>query len=116
MNNIRALLKAIEQKTLDFQGVIAHIDKHYKYTPTRFVNGTQVNEQGENTGSCKVFGLAKYHNLSQADTLKLFCEHYEAVLANRAGHDHPNIRNFLHWGWQGFLMQGTAIQPNNQDN
>lgn len=111
MNNIRALLKAIEQKTLDFQGVIAYIDKHYKYTPTRFVNGTQVNEKGENIGSCKVFAFAKHHNLSQTDTLKLFCEHFEAVRSNPNGLDHANIRNFLHWGWQGFLMQGNALKP-----
>lgn len=111
MNNICALLQAVEQKTFKFQDVLAYIDEHYIYTPTRFINGTKANDKGENVGSCKVFAFAKHHHLSQMDTLKLFCEHFEAVRANPNGSDHPNIRNFLHYGWQGFLMESMALQP-----
>ena len=72
------------------------------------------NAAGENDGSAKIFGFAKHHGLSQIDTLKLFGEHYDNVLATPNGTDHANIRNFLHWGWQGFLMQKNPLteRPN----
>ncbi|WP_350608898.1 HopJ type III effector protein [Pseudoalteromonas sp. AC40-MNA-CIBAN-0181] len=43
------------------------------------------------------------------DTLKLFGEHYAKVQATPNGTDHANIRNLLHWGWQGFLMQKNPL-------
>ena len=54
---------------------------------------------------CSTMLLAK----TKVDTLKLFGEHYEKVLATPKGTDHANIRNFLHWGWQGFLMQKNPL-------
>ena len=72
------------------------------------------NAAGENEGSAKIFGLAKHQGLNQLDTLKLFGEHYAKVQETPNGTDHPNIRNFLHWGWQGFLMEKNplTVRPN----
>lgn len=67
------------------------------------------NAAGENEGSAKIFGLAKHHGLNKLDTLQLFGEHYAKVKATPKGTDHANIRNFLHWGWNGFLMQKNPL-------
>jgi hypothetical protein len=51
------LMQAIQElpDTITFSEVIAYIDTHYDFTPTRFVNGETVNEAGQNNGSCKIF-------------------------------------------------------------
>ena len=82
-----------------------------RYAPAPFVNGMLHNAAGENEGSAKIFGFAKHHGLNQLDTLKLFGEHYAKVQATPKGTDHANIRNFLHWGWQGFLMEKNPLTP-----
>ncbi|MFW2176343.1 MULTISPECIES: HopJ type III effector protein [unclassified Moraxella] len=114
MNNIdklklSSLLAHLDNKKIDFKGVLHVIDSAYHYTPTAFINGEVHNEAGENEGSCKVFGFALHHNLTQVDTLKLFAEHYEAVKNTPKGTDHANIRNFSFFGWQGFLMPKNCL-------
>lgn len=109
--DISAILNAIDNKTMQFDDVINYIDDYYRYVPVTFVNGEQYNAIGENEKSAKIFALAKLHGLSQLDTLKLFAEHYDAVKSTPNGTDHANIRNFLHWGWQGFLMQDNPLSP-----
>ncbi|MFL1731678.1 HopJ type III effector protein [Moraxella oculi] len=107
--SISALLHGIESGKLQFSDVIAFIDNNHTYTRTKFQNGELVNEAGVNENSAKVFSLAKQHGLNQSDTLKLFAEHYQSVLNNPDGTDHANIRNFMHYGWQGFHMSTNAI-------
>lgn len=108
---VSKLLHGLELGELTFKDVIAHIDGHYSYTPISFYNGETVNPAGANEGSAKVFSFAKLHNLNQLDTLKLFAEHYQAVLATPDGTDHANIRNFMYYGWQGIGMAVNALTP-----
>lgn len=108
-SDVSALLNGLNKKAISFNDVINFIDDFYRYSPVSFTNGEAHNDTGVNEGSAKVFGFAKHHNLNQLDTLKLFGEHYESVLATPNGTDHPNIRNFLHWGWQGFLMEKNPL-------
>lgn len=108
-SDVSALLNGLAKQTIGFNEVISFIDEFYRYTPRPFVNGLIHNDAGENEGSAKIFGFAKHHGLTQLDTLKLFAEHYLQVQATPNGTDHANIRNFLHWGWQGFLMQKNPL-------
>lgn len=107
--DISRLLAGIQAQNLAFNDVLAFINKHYYYTPVQFSNGEVVNPAGTNEGSAKVFSLAKLHGLNQVDTLTLFAEHYRAVLANPTGHDHANIRNFMHYGWRGLGLPKNAL-------
>jgi hypothetical protein len=108
-SDVSALLNGLNKKAIGFNDVLNFIDDFYRYTPVKFSNGDLVNAVGQNEGSAKVFGFAKHHGLNQLDTLKLFAEHYDAVVAAPKGTDHPNIRNFIHWGWQGFLMEHNPL-------
>ena len=107
--DISRLLYGIETGSLLFKDVLAFIEANYTYTPVEFHNGEAHNPAGTNEGSAKVFSLAKIHGLNQLDTLKLFAEHYQAVLDTPHGTDHANIRNFIHYGWQGFGMPTNAL-------
>lgn len=105
------LLTQLDKQSIKFGDVLAFIDAHYHYQPTPFVNGHVHNAAGENVGSAKVFGFAQRHGLDKLTTLRLFAEHYDAVLATPGGYDHQNIRNFSFFGWQGFLMQPNCLTP-----
>jgi len=95
---------------LDFKEVIAYLDQHYHFTPTKFTNGNTVNEAGENNGSCKVFSFAKLKGLNEEETLALFGDFYRTdVLKNPEGTDHQNIRNFMQSGWDGIAFEGEAL-------
>lgn len=97
-------------KTIDFKDVIAFIDEHYDFTPTKFINGNTVSEAGQNNGSCKIFSFAQLNDLSKEETLHLFGEFYrEDVLKNPEGTDHQNIRNFMKSGWDGISFEGKAL-------
>lgn len=97
-------------QTIDFKEVIAFIDEHYDFTPTKFTNGNTVNEADQNNGSCKVFSFAKLNDLSKEETLNLFGEFYRKdVLQNPEGTDHQNIRNFMEFGWEGISFEGKAL-------
>lgn len=109
LTDVSALLNGVEQRAINFAQVIEFIDSNYNYHPQPFVNGYIHNAAGENAGSAKVFGFAKLHQLTPVDTLKLFAEHYRSVLATPQGTDHPNIRNFMYYGWQAFLMQHNPL-------
>lgn len=98
-------------ETIDFKEVIAYIDEHYDFTPTKFSNGNTVNEANENNGSCKVLTFARLKDLSKDETLNLFGAFYrEEVLKNPAGIDHQNIRNFMQFGWDGISFEGEALK------
>jgi len=96
---------------IQFKDVIAFIDVHYDFTPTRFTNGNTVNEADQNNGSCKVFSFAKLNDLSKDETLALFGDFYRTdVLQNPEGDDHQNIRNFIEFGWDRISFESEALK------
>ncbi|KQR92425.1 type III effector [Chryseobacterium sp. Leaf180] len=100
----------VSPEKIEFKSVIAFIDRHYDFTPTRFTNGKTVNEAGENNGSCKIFSFARLNALSKTETLHLFGSFYhDDVLGNPEGIDHQNIRNFMEFGWEGVVFEGEAL-------
>lgn len=112
------LIRKLESEPLhlEFAQVIAVIDRHYHYVPTRFTNGLGehrlVNEAGQNEGSCKVFSFAQIWGLSEAQTLACFGRFYRNdVLPHPEGENHPNIRRFISDGWEGIHFDGKALTP-----
>lgn len=110
------LLDGLKLGKADFEDVIAYVNAHYDYTPTRFSNGLGddpvINEAGKNEGSCRVFALARLLQLPEADTLPLFGRFYrEDVLKHPGGSDHGNIRRFMRDGWAGIRFEGEALVP-----
>ena len=96
---------------ITFPETIAVIEENYDFTPTSFQNGTQHNEAGQNSGSCKLFAFAQLQNLSQSETLACFGAFYrDEVLGDPEGTNHQNIRNFMIHGWDGIQFEGTALE------
>jgi HopJ type III effector protein len=111
--NIPAFLEKLKQtpKAIAFAETIAVIEANYNFTPTTFSNGDQVNNAGENSGSCKLFAFAKKQNLSQSQTLACFGAYYfDEVLGDPKGTNHQNIRNFIKTGWDGVQFEGEALE------
>lgn len=109
-----SLLEKIQNspENINFQEVIEYIDENYQFTPTRFQNGSLINEANQNNGSCKIFSFAKILELSPSKTLQLFGDYYRIdVLKNPEGLDHQNIRNFMNSGWEGILFDGNSLLP-----
>jgi hypothetical protein len=109
------LLERLLQGSADFEDVVAYINDHYDYTPTRFSNGLGndpvINEAGKNEGSCRLFSLAKLKGLSEAETVRLFGRFYrDDVLKHPEGSDHANIRRFLRDGWAGIRFEGDPLR------
>jgi len=97
-------------KSITFQDTINVIEENYDFEPTAFKNGNQLNNLGENNGSCKIFSFAKLQNLSKEATLACFGSYYfEDVLKNPDGNDHQNIRNFMQFSWDGIHFEGEAL-------
>jgi len=95
---------------VSFEQVMQVITDNYNYAPTSFKNGDAVNESGTNEGSCKIFYFAQLHALTEQQTLACFGRYYrDDVLANPAGEDHSNIRNFIKTGWQGIKFDAVAL-------
>jgi HopJ type III effector protein len=110
---ITAFLEKLDQtpEVIAFAETIAVIEANYSFTPTTFSNGDQVNNAGENSGSCKLFAFAKLQNLSQSQTLACFGAYYfDEVLGDSEGTNHQNIRNFIKTGWNGIQFQGKALE------
>ncbi len=96
---------------VSFSETIAVIDANYQFTPTAFSNGNQINNAGENNGSCKIFAFAKLNRLTELQTLSCFGSYYyDDVLQNPTGTDHQNIRNFMEFGWDGIRFENEALQ------
>ena len=99
--------------SVDFQHVIATINSHYEYQPTRFHNGVGTdridNAAGANEGSCRVFAFAQLHQLSEAETLACFGQFYRDVASTPDGSDHANIRTFLRHGWAGINFDAMPL-------
>jgi HopJ type III effector protein len=110
--NISAFLEKLNQtpEAIAFAETIAVIEENYNFTPTTFSNGNQINNAGENSGSCKLFAFAKLQNLSQTQTLACFGGYYfDEVLKDPNGTNHQNIRNFMKTGWDGVEFQGEVL-------
>lgn len=109
---LSSLLEAVYQQSnaINFADVMAVIDSEFEFTPTPFTNGAVNNPADQNQGSCKVLSFANQAGLSQSQTLLLFGEHYQAVLANPDGDDHSNIRAFMNTGWQGVSFPSKPLQ------
>ncbi|MBC7722005.1 MAG: HopJ type III effector protein [Pedobacter sp.] len=106
---ITTLLTSLKSNSLAFNEVIKFIETYYQHQQTAFKNGEAYNEATQNQGSAKTFAFAQLNKLSVADTLYLFAEHYQAVLANPNGIDHQNIRQFMIHGWSGIVFEGVAL-------
>ena len=106
----QALLEQLDSGTAQFKDVIAYIDARFHHSASAFRNGAQHNAATENQGSAKVFSFAQIHHLNAEDTLKLFAEHYQNVLATPEATDHQNIRQFMQHGWAGIEFEGTALE------
>ena len=104
-----------DPESIDFEEVIAVIDAHYHYSPTRFSNGCDddrlINEAGQNEGSCKIFAFARLHDLDEQTTLRLFGRFYREVRDDPDGDSHGNIRRFMQCGWDGIDFDAPALTP-----
>jgi hypothetical protein len=110
---IHTLITDLKQNATPFSEVIQFIETYYDHQPTAFKNGDAYNEATQNQGSAKVFAFAQLNNLSAADTLYLFAEHYQSVLNTPDGTDHQNIRQFMKHGWSGINFESVALTPKN---
>ena len=94
---------------IKFEDTMQVIEDNFEFSPTKFKNGKTINEEGQNSGSCKLFALAKEIGLSEEDTLKAFGQYYKEVLDTPEGESHQNIRNFMKFGWSGISFEKTAL-------
>ncbi|GGB14097.1 HopJ type III effector protein [Agarivorans gilvus] len=92
-----------------FEDSIALIDANYDFSPCAFSNGSQQNAAGENNGSCKVFAFAQLNQLDKQQTLHIFGQYYQDVLAKPYAEDHQNIRQFIQNGWDGIQFSQAAL-------
>ncbi|MDD8058931.1 HopJ type III effector protein [Shewanella metallivivens] len=112
-SNITLFIESLYQRAneLRFEETMALIDAHYDFAPSAFKNGEQLNEAGQNSGSCKVFAFGQIQQLTEQQTLQLFGQHYRDVVATPQGDDHQNIRQFMQHGWAGILFSQLALTP-----
>jgi len=106
---LKILIKNLKEGSITFNQVIEFIETYYQHQPNAFKNGDVYNEATQNQGSAKVFAFAQINSLSAEDTLYLFAEHYQSVLANPDEANHQNIRQFMANGWQGIKFEGEAL-------
>ncbi|RZK59279.1 MAG: HopJ type III effector protein [Pedobacter sp.] len=108
-SQLTSLLAHLKTNSITFNQVIEFIETYYQHQPAAFKNGDAYNEATQNQGSAQVFAFGQLNELSEADTLHLFAEHYQAVLTTPNGIDHQNIRQFMANGWDGILFEGDAL-------
>jgi len=97
-------------ESVEFTDTMAVIEANYLFSETEFVNGTQVNNAGQNSGSCKIFAFAQLQQLSVQQTLACFgCYYRDDVLQHPDAEDHQNIRQFMLNAWQGITFSGTPL-------
>lgn len=112
MSSLQQLLEQVKTSpdSIEFANVMAVIDAHYTFVESAFSNGDQVNEAGQNNGSCKIFSFAHIHQLSQGQTLQLFGDYYRKdVLQHPQADDHQNIRQFIEHGWEKVVFSQPAL-------
>lgn len=97
-----------------FNEVMAQIEESFRFTPTEYTSGfgtddLLVNPAGTNNGSNKVFAFGMLYDLTEEQTLRLFCQFFEEVKESPDGTDHGNIRNFMKSGWPGIRMPTMSL-------
>lgn len=101
-------------ETIQFNDTITMIDAHYDFTPSKFVNGDQVNEANQNNGSCKIIAFAKLNKLSNDRALHCFGDYYrQDVLKHPDNTDHQNIRNLILHGLEDIKFLNTPLALRN---
>lgn len=96
---------------IEFSDTMTVIEENYEFTPTSFTNGTLENNEGQNSGSCKLFAFAINQKLTKEETLACFGEHYfEDVLKDPKGTGHQNIRNFIKTAFQGLDFKAFPLK------
>jgi len=75
-----------------------------------FAVGSLVSQKGQNLGSLHVLAFAKLMGWNKKLTLRLWGEHYRAVLDEPAGAAHPNIRNFMADDAVIFTKNGVRVE------
>ena len=106
---VRIHLAALSAGRSTFEDTLELIERYFDYRPTGFRNGPLTNAPGENAGSCRTFAMARFCNLNEADTLRLFGQHYDQVLSDPAGESHGNIRQFISTGWSGIQFEAEPL-------
>ncbi|QRM88635.1 type III effector [Lacinutrix sp. WUR7] len=97
-------------KTIAFSETMDVISANYDFTPKAFKNGVLENEEGQNSGSCKLFAFAQAEGLSKEETLACFGAFYfEEVLNDPEGDGHQNIRNFMKTGFEGLVFESSPL-------
>lgn len=111
------LLALIESapEDVEFDQVMAVIDRSYDYAPTAFSVGSGPHRvespAGSNEGSCKIFAFARLAALSPQQTLACFGHYYrDDVLGRPDGADHANIRAFMRFGPRSVVFDGEPLQ------
>ena len=99
---------------ISFEATMNVIAENYQYQPVQFINGlatdTLINAAGSNEGSCKIFAFAQLNQFTETQTLYLFGDYYRVdVLNDPDGTGHPNIRNFIKYGWPGITFSNPAL-------
>ena len=98
--------------SISFNDTMSVIETNYEFAPTSFQNGDLINEQGKNSGTCKLFAFAHLQGLTQQQTLVCFGDYYRNdVLKHPDGSDHQNIRNFMKTGWDGIKYTELPLTP-----
>ena len=110
------LQKIANNEKVSFDETMAVISQYYDYQATEFSNGMGdcmlINAARTNEGSCKIFAFAKINQLTEQQSLNLFGDFYHLeVLADPAGAQHQNIRNFMQFGWDGIKFKQQALLP-----
>jgi hypothetical protein len=106
---INDLLKRLDANAMGFAEVLDYIAAEYEYYPSSFKNGELYNAENENQGSARILAFAEICSLSKEDTLRLFAEHYRAVLADPDGAGHQNIRQFMQYGWEAVKFDRAVL-------
>lgn len=107
---IRIHLAALDAGRSDFEDTLALIERYFEYTASEFHNGPLHNGTDQNQGSCKLFALGQFCNLTESQTLSCFGRHYRQVLDDPAGTSHGNIRQFMATGWSGIRFDQMPLR------
>lgn len=107
--SVQILLASLNAGHAEFNDTLTLIERHFEYRPTGFHNGPLYNAADENAGSCRIFALGRYCALPEADTLRLFAQHYNQVIDDPAGDSHGNIRQYISTGWSGIQFEGEPL-------
>ena len=68
-----------------------------------------MNNLGENAATAKLLSFAALADLSDDETVLLWCEHYRSVAETPQDTDHQNIRNFMKYGMAGVDMEEVCL-------